>query len=146
MPLFKKPSFKANRKIPDRRVDAGATNTQLLDRQSLDPGVDYDENPLELRLGGRNFTFSEGQWICEDGEDSDFATIQSNKEMQKLRRLVKEYEEENNLLKYKIELLLDMVAVNSADIDVMEKEIENLREFKEKAEARGRSDSRSMKK
>ena len=65
MPLFKKPSFKANRKIPDRRVDAGATNTQLLDRQSLDPGVDYDENPLELRLGGRNFTFSEGQWICE---------------------------------------------------------------------------------
>ena len=65
MPLFKKPSFKANRKIPDRRIDAGATNTQLLDRQSLDPGVDYDENPVGLRLGEKNFIFSEGQWVCE---------------------------------------------------------------------------------
>ena len=44
-----------------------------------------------------------------DGDDSDYATIQSNKEMQRLRKQIKGYEEENNLLKYKIELLLDMV-------------------------------------
>ena len=67
MPLFKKPSFKASRKIPERRVDAGATNTQLLDRQSLDPGVDYDQNPVELVLGGRNFVFTDGEWLCKGG-------------------------------------------------------------------------------
>ena len=65
MPLFKRPSFKAGRKIPERRVDAGATNTQLLDRQSLDPGVNYDENPVALRLGDKNFVFSDGDWVCE---------------------------------------------------------------------------------
>ena len=47
--------------------------------------------------------------FLSDGDDSDYATIQSNKEMQRLRRQIKDYEEENNLLKYKIELLLDMV-------------------------------------
>ena len=47
--------------------------------------------------------------FCADGDDSDGATIQSVKEMQKLKKKLKEYEEQNNLLKYKIELLLDMV-------------------------------------
>ena len=47
--------------------------------------------------------------LCVDGDDSDGATIQSVKEMQKLKKKLKEYEEQNNLLKYKIELLLDMV-------------------------------------
>lgn len=64
MPLFRKPSFKANRKIPERR-NTSATNTPLLDRQSLDPGVDYDENPVGIRLGEKNFVFSDGQWMCE---------------------------------------------------------------------------------
>ena len=65
MPIFKRPSFKGNRKIPERRIDAGATSNQLLDRQSLDPGVDYEQNPVKLNLGGRNFVFSDGDWVCE---------------------------------------------------------------------------------
>ncbi|XP_065065707.1 protein chibby homolog 1-like [Rhopilema esculentum] len=141
MPIFKRPSFKGNRKIPERRVDAGATNNQLLDRQSLDPGVDYEQNPVKLNLGGRNFVFSEGDWVCEEGSDSDVATIQSNKEIQRLRKTVKDFREENNLLKYKIELLLDMVAVSNSDLDAMQNELEKLREFKEKTESKGNSKS-----
>lgn len=68
MPLFKKPSFKASRKIPDRRIDAGATNTQLVDRQSLNPGIDFEQSPVEISLGGRMFVFQDGQWLC-NGKD-----------------------------------------------------------------------------
>ena len=35
--------------------------------------------------------------------------------------------EENNLLKYKIELLLDMLAASNADNFVLQKELENLK-------------------
>ena len=52
-------------------------------------------------------------WFFAEGSDSDVATIQSNKEIQRLRKTVKDFKEENNLLKYKIELLLDMVIVSS---------------------------------
>ena len=67
--------------------------------------------PITCPVGTDLFPSTSVLLFVSDGDDSDFATIQSNKEMQRLRRQVKEYEEENNLLKYKIELLLDMVII-----------------------------------
>lgn len=110
-----------------------------------------------------------------DGEESDGPTIQSTKEMQRMKKQLKDFEEENNLLKYKVELLLDMViitisdkllspnneslrsisiefmqfqificilflllqiAVSNSDMDAMQNELEKLREFKDKIEAK----------
>eukprot|EP00794_Sanderia_malayensis_P009271 gene9271-10249_t len=136
MPLFRKPSFKANRKIPDRRADAGATNTQLVDRQSLNPSLDFEQNPVDLAIGDKRYVFQEGQWLSKDGDESDGQSIQSKKEVQKLKKRLKESEEENNLLRYKIELLLDMVAVSNSDMDAMQSELEQLRAFKDRTETK----------
>lgn len=68
MPLFK-PSFKANRKVPKRRADAGSTNpSQLTDKAALDPNLDFSNTPLKLKLGGQNMVFQNGAWVPQDGE------------------------------------------------------------------------------
>ena len=47
--------------------------------------------------------------ISDEGGSGD--SVQSNAEVQKLRKELQSIEEENNMLKYKVELLLDMVII-----------------------------------
>nr|XP_047144171.1 uncharacterized protein LOC100208341 isoform X2 [Hydra vulgaris] len=107
MPLFGKPSFKASRKVPKRRADAGSSNTiQLADKDTLDPNLDFSQIPLQLSLGGRKMMFQNGSWISRDaGSES---SLQESDEATALKEKILILEEERNLLKYKIELLLDM--------------------------------------
>ena len=69
MPLFGKPSFKAARKVPKRRADAGSTNpSQLTDKAALDPNLDFSQTPLQLSLGGQSMIFQNGNWVAQDGK------------------------------------------------------------------------------
>ena len=53
-----------------------------------------------------------------------------SKEYSKLLKQSQKILEENNLLKYKIELLLDMLAASNADCIVMQKELDALKRAK----------------
>lgn len=69
MPLFGKPSFKAARKVPKRKADAGSTNpSQLTDKAALDPNLDFSQSPLNLKIGGQNLIFQNGNWTTQDGK------------------------------------------------------------------------------
>ncbi|XP_002158679.1 protein chibby homolog 1 isoform X1 [Hydra vulgaris] len=129
MPLFGKPSFKASRKVPKRRADAGSSNTiQLADKDTLDPNLDFSQIPLQLSLGGRKMMFQNGSWISRDaGSES---SLQESDEATALKEKILILEEERNLLKYKIELLLDMLAVSQSDLTYMEQEICQLKKTK----------------
>ena len=71
MPLFGKPGFKAGRKVPKRRPDAGSTNAgQLNDKEALDPNLDFSSTPLRLSLGGQSLLFQNGAWVTSDGKYS----------------------------------------------------------------------------
>ena len=69
MPLFGKASFKASRKVPKRKADAGSTDQgQLItDKASLDPNLDFSQTPLKLSLGGQKMIFQNGVWVATDG-------------------------------------------------------------------------------
>uniref|UniRef100_H2V2U8 Chibby homolog 1 (Drosophila) n=1 Tax=Takifugu rubripes TaxID=31033 RepID=H2V2U8_TAKRU len=56
-------------------------------------------------IGGQTLKFEDGQWITESGV----------REVQALERRNLELEEENNLLKLKIETLLDMLTETSVE-------------------------------
>ena len=69
MPLFGKASFKAARKVPKRKADAGSTdpNQLITDKSALDPNLDFSQTPLKLSLGGQKMIFQNGIWIATDG-------------------------------------------------------------------------------
>jgi len=129
MPLFGKASFKANRKIPRRRADAGSADpTQITtDKQALDPNLDFSTTPLKLNLGGQSMLFQNGNWVPQDDMSQGSVRGEATHETDELKERVNGLEEENNMLKYKIELLLDMLAVSNCDLDCMEKEIKLLK-------------------
>ena len=71
MPIFKKTSFKATRKVPKRQPDAGSVNPAQLtnDKAALDPNLDFSQTPLKLNLGGQCMLFQNGEWVSQDGKD-----------------------------------------------------------------------------
>ena len=129
MPLFGKPSFKAARKVPRRRADAGSTDTSKIteDQVTLDPNLNFAQTPLKISLGGRSMVFQNGQWVAAtgDGMEEGVGDGVGNDDVTMKQRVVR-LEEENNLLKYKVELLLDMLAVSHCDNNVLENEMEKL--------------------
>lgn len=127
MPLFGKPSFKAARKVPRRRADAGSTNPSQLtdDKVALDPNLNFAQTPLKLSLGGQSMVFQNGQWIATD-DVTGVQTFDASEESNALKKKLESVEKENNMLKYKIELLLDMLAASHCDISIMDEEIAQL--------------------
>lgn len=128
MPLFgRNKGFVPNQKTP-RRKSASLTNLS-----SLDDSV-YSQNdlqvdgggPIRVCLGGQELVFEDGNWITgrrfvksgsldrqsfylfcvtESGSGAE-----SSREVVRLKKHIRELTEENNLLKFKNELLLDMVS------------------------------------
>ncbi|XP_066927885.1 protein chibby homolog 1-like [Clytia hemisphaerica] len=127
MPLFGKASFKASRKVPKRKADAGSTDpSQLSDKSALDPNLDFSQTPLKLSLGGQKMIFQNGVWIATDEQGSQ-SSMRDNDLSHAAKEKILTLEEENNMLKYKIELLLDMLAVSQSDIQCMEQEINQMK-------------------
>ncbi|XP_062576803.1 protein chibby homolog 1-like [Saccostrea cucullata] len=91
------------KKTPPRRAHSlsnlhlDATQT----REEFGPEV----GPVKLKLGGSEIQFENGMWMAESGPGGA-----SHKEVMKLRKQNQLLSEENNLLKLKIDVLLDMVS------------------------------------
>ncbi|TGZ59001.1 hypothetical protein CRM22_009309 [Opisthorchis felineus] len=122
MPLFAK-RFSVP-KFPSRKA-ASMTNLSQLDSvtRSQEFGVDF--GPIRTRLSGRNLVFREGNWIVEGGDTQNTAKL--DRESFRIKKENHQLVEENNLLKLKIDILLDMLAETTAEVHLQGNEIENLR-------------------
>jgi hypothetical protein len=124
MPLFgRNKGFTPSQKAPKRK-SASLTNLSSLDETvysqnelQLDSG-----GPVRVRLGGQELVFEDGHWIAESGSDSG-----SSREVVRLKKRIQDLSEENNLLKFKNELLMDMLVASNADSLVQQKELELLK-------------------
>ncbi|KAK7122762.1 hypothetical protein R3I94_019763 [Phoxinus phoxinus] len=116
MPLFGN-TF-SPKKTPPRK-SASLSNLHTLDRSTreIELGLEYGY-PM-MNLGSQNFKFEDGQWISESGGNV------SGKEVQRLKKRNLQLEEENNLLRLKIEVLLDMLSESTAETHLIQKELEN---------------------
>lgn len=65
--------------------------------------------------------FEDGQWISESGGNV------SGREVQRLKKRNLQLEEENNLLRLKIEVLLDMLSESTAETHLIQKELEDVK-------------------
>ncbi|XP_046856475.1 protein chibby homolog 1-like [Xenia sp. Carnegie-2017] len=113
------PLFKRKGKVPVRNVEAGATtiNVKSLDNTDVESGI------IKLNLGDNKLVFEDGVWTSENSVEGGRGTVSNVK---KLKEQNLQLKEENNLLHYKIEILLDMLAANKADLIVKDEEIEML--------------------
>ncbi|XP_059388098.1 protein chibby homolog 1 isoform X2 [Carassius carassius] len=99
MPLFG--NIFSPKKTPPRK-SASLSNLHTLDRSTreIELGLEYG-SPM-MNIGGQSLKFEDGQWISESGGNV------SGREVQRLKKRNLQLEEENNLLRLKIEVLLDM--------------------------------------
>ncbi|XP_054008829.1 protein chibby homolog 1 [Hylaeus anthracinus] len=119
MPLFSN-KF-SPKKTPTRKAGVFLANKDLSPKRiekELGPNV----GPIRLKLGDQEAVFESGLWIPESG------TIGGTfKENEKLKKEVKKLEEENNLLKLKFEVLLDMLTQTTADFHSQKEELDRLK-------------------
>uniref|UniRef100_A0AAQ4P557 Chibby 1, beta catenin antagonist n=1 Tax=Gasterosteus aculeatus aculeatus TaxID=481459 RepID=A0AAQ4P557_GASAC len=118
MPLFGN-TF-SPKKIPPRK-SASLSSLHTLDRSTREVELGLEYGPPAMNLGGQSWKFEEGQWISESVGNG------SGKEFQRLKKRNVQLEEENNLLKLKIEILLDMLTETTVEYHLMEKEAEDIK-------------------
>ncbi|XP_028843960.1 protein chibby homolog 1 isoform X2 [Denticeps clupeoides] len=124
MPLFSN-TF-SPKKTPPRK-SASLSNLHTLDRSTRETELGLDYGAPVMNIGGQSLKFEEGNWVSESGG------IISEKEVQKLKRRNVQLEEENNLLKLKVEILLDMLSETTAESHLLQKELDGV-----KSHGRGR--------
>ncbi|XP_041672163.1 protein chibby homolog 1 isoform X2 [Cheilinus undulatus] len=118
MPLFGN-SF-SPKKTPPRK-SASLSSLHTLDRsiREVELGLEYGQPAMNI--GGQSWKFEDGQWMTESGGNT------SSRELQRLKKRNVQLEEENNLLKSKIEILLDMLTETTVECCQMEKEVEGIK-------------------
>ncbi|XP_060270256.1 protein chibby homolog 1 isoform X3 [Ovis aries] len=102
MPLFG--STFSPKKTPPRK-SASLSNLHNLDRSTREVELGLDYGTPTMNLAGQSLKFENGQWIAETGISGGV----DRRETQRLRRRNQQLEEENNLLRLKVDILLDMV-------------------------------------
>ncbi|KAK9530686.1 hypothetical protein VZT92_012174 [Zoarces viviparus] len=118
MPLFGN-TFSPKR-IPPRK-SASLSSLHTLDRSTRDVELGLEYGPPVMNLGGQSWKFEEGQWISESGGNG------SGRELQRLKKKNVQLEEENTVLKHKIEILLDMLTETTVEYHLIEKEVEDIK-------------------
>uniref|UniRef100_A0AAA9SQ26 Chibby 1, beta catenin antagonist n=1 Tax=Bos taurus TaxID=9913 RepID=A0AAA9SQ26_BOVIN len=103
MPLFG--STFSPKKTPPRK-SASLSNLHNLDRSTREVELGLDYGTPTMNLAGQSLKFENGQWIAETGISGGV----DRREAQRLRRRNQQLEEENNLLRLKVDILLDMSA------------------------------------
>lgn len=103
-----------------------STSTFEADIKDSKDATDLDDE-LTITLGENVIHFDNGEWIPENGPIGG-----SYKENIKLKRRINELEEENNMLRVKYEVMLDMLTKTTADFHLQTKEIEELRALSKK--------------
>lgn len=109
------------KKTPPRRAHS-LSNLHLDATQSQEefgPNV----GNVKVRLGGQEIAFENGLWVQDSGVGAA-----SHKEVMKLRKANQQLQEENNLLKLKMDILLDMLAEASAVSHYHENELKQLKQ------------------
>ncbi|MBN3302434.1 protein chibby homolog 1 [Amia ocellicauda] len=119
MPLFGN-TF-SPKKTPPRK-SASLSNLHTLDRSTRELELGLEYGAPAITIGGQSLKFEEGQWITESGGGGA-----SQRELQRLRKRNLQLEEENNLLRLKIDILLDMLSETTAETHLMEKEMEEVK-------------------
>ncbi|XP_061749254.1 protein chibby homolog 1-like isoform X2 [Nerophis ophidion] len=89
------------KKIPPRK-SASLSSLHTLDRSTRELELGLEYGPPVMNIGGQTLKFEDGQWITDSGGNV------SVKEVERLKKKNIQLEEENNILKLKIEILLDM--------------------------------------
>ncbi|XP_051958528.1 protein chibby homolog 1-like [Xyrauchen texanus] len=118
MPLFGN-TF-SPKKTPPRK-SASLSNLHTLDRSTREIELGLEYGAPVMNIGGQSLKFEDGQWITESAGNV------SGKEVQRLKKRNLQLEEENNLLKIKIEVLLDMLSESTAETHVIQKELEDIK-------------------
>ncbi|XP_070707961.1 protein chibby homolog 1 isoform X2 [Pempheris klunzingeri] len=118
MPLFGN-TF-SPKKTPPRK-SASLSSLHTLDRSTREIELGLDYGPPVMNIGGQSWKFEEGQWMTESGGNAP------SRELQRLKKKNVQLEEENNLLKLKIEILLDMLTETTVEYHLMEKEVEDVK-------------------
>ncbi|XP_026206524.1 protein chibby homolog 1 isoform X1 [Anabas testudineus] len=118
MPLFGN-TF-SPKKTPPRK-SASLSSLHTLDRSTREIELGLEYGPPVMNIGGQSWKFEDGQWITESGGNA------SSRELQRLKKRNVQLEEENNLLKLKIEILLDMLTETTVEYHLMEKEVEDIK-------------------
>ncbi|XP_053912478.1 protein chibby homolog 1 isoform X1 [Cuculus canorus] len=119
MPLFG--STFSPKKTPPRKC-ASFSNLQLLDRSTREIELGLEYGTPTMNLAGQSLKFENGQWVADSGSFTG-----DRREMQRLRKRNQQLEEENNLLRLKVDVLLDMLSETTAASRLMEKELEELK-------------------
>ena len=104
------------KKAPPRKA-ASLSNLASLDisQRTQEFGLDY--GTASLKLNGTGFQFEDGAWHSESGIGGV-----PHREMISLKKENSRIVEENNMLKLKIDILLDMLAGTTADCHILERE------------------------
>ncbi|XP_072044058.1 protein chibby homolog 1-like [Amphiura filiformis] len=121
----------STKKTPPRR-STSLNNLNRLESSIRDEEYGLNFGQPKVKLGGQELRFDteNGVWIT----DSSSGGV-SQREFIKLRKQNQSLQEENNLLKLKMEVLLDMLAETTAEKHLLEKDMGDY--------AGGRSSSRS---
>ncbi|CAK6961713.1 protein chibby homolog 1 [Scomber scombrus] len=118
MPLFGN-TF-SPKKIPPRKC-ASLSSLHSLDRSTREVELGIEYGPPVMNIGGQSWKFEDGQWLTESGGNG------SSRELQRLKKRNGQLEEENNLLKLKIEILLDMLTETTVNYHLVGKEAEEIK-------------------
>ncbi|KAM4882369.1 protein chibby homolog 1 isoform 1-T1 [Thomomys bottae] len=120
MPLFG--NIFSPKKTPPRK-SASLSNLHALDRSTREVELGLEYGTPTMNLAGQNLKFENGQWIADTGISGGV----DRREAQRLRRRNQQLEEENNLLRLKVDILLDMLSETTAESHLMEKELDELK-------------------
>ncbi|XP_061564254.1 protein chibby homolog 1 [Cololabis saira] len=118
MPLFGN-IFSPKKTPPRKSASLSSLHTLDCSTREIELGLEY--GPPSMNIGAQSWKFEDGQWITESGGNT------SSREVQRLKKRNVQLEEENNLLKLKIELLLDMLTESTVEYHLMEKEVEDIK-------------------
>ncbi|RVE59333.1 hypothetical protein OJAV_G00187540 [Oryzias javanicus] len=118
MPLFGN-TFSPKKTLPRRSASMSSLHTLDHSTKEIELGLEY--GPPEANIGGHIWKFEDGQWVTESVGNT------SSREVQRLKKKNLQLEEENNLLKLKIEVLMDMLTETTVECHLMEKEVEDIK-------------------
>ncbi|KAJ0177308.1 hypothetical protein K1T71_007317 [Dendrolimus kikuchii] len=109
MPLFS--SKFAPKSIPVRKVDTSVIKSELgSDYASRELSLEVPQ--LKIKLGDFEVSFDDGQWIPASGKAGA-----AHKENNRLKNELERLEEENNMLRLKFEILLDMMTDKTVEAE-----------------------------
>ncbi|KFP25103.1 Protein chibby 1 [Colius striatus] len=119
MPLFGN-TF-SPKKTPPRKC-ASLSNLHFLDRSTHEIELGLEYGSPTMNIAGQSLKFENGQWMAGSLQNQG-----ERRETQRLRKRNQQLEEENNLLRLKVDILLDMLSETTAECHLMEKELEELK-------------------